>query len=109
MGPNAPEWLDGFAVEWYDSLRTSGQARWFTDSDWATAIYVARLMMESIRKPSAGLAAVVLQGCGDLLCTESSRRRVRIELAAAGEAADPDEHEGDKEAENWYTKLKAAG
>lgn len=106
-GPEAPEWLDGFAREWYDALRTSGQAIYFADSDWATAVYVGRLMMETIRHPTAGLAAVVVQACGDLLCTESSRRRVQIELDRAAGTADPDESAGDEEADNWYTKLKA--
>jgi hypothetical protein len=64
-------------------------------------------MMETIRHPTAGLAAVVVQACGDLLCTESSRRRVQIELDRAAGTADPDESAGDEEADNWYTKLKA--
>jgi hypothetical protein len=64
-------------------------------------------MMESIRKPSAGLAAVVLTGCGDLLCTEASRRRVRIELHRAAGTEDPDVTAGDEAADNWYTALKA--
>jgi hypothetical protein len=89
LGPEPPEWLDGYALEWYEALRTSGQAIYYTPGDWATAIVLARCCMQLIRKPSAVMLASFLHGCTSLGVTEGDRRRIHIELETA-KGGDPD-------------------
>lgn len=87
------------AVEWYESLATSGQARFYEPSDWATAKIIAESIsrelkpqavvvgrgqdahVEKIYQPprSASLAAW-LKGMTALLATEGDRRRAAMEL-----------------------------
>lgn len=92
LGPDVPEdlALDGLALRWYESLRTSGQAVYYTDSDWASALVVARAIQKFEERPAAGILQAVLQGMGSLLATEGDRRRMRLELERAADE-DPDE------------------
>lgn len=106
LGPEPPDWLDGFALEWYESLRTSGQAVFYTDSDWATAIFVARHLMAAIRRPSAMMLSSVMHAMADLCVTEGQRRRVRIELERSGTHADPDQRAGQESMKGWITLLQ---
>jgi hypothetical protein len=89
LGPEPPEWLDGYALEWYEAIRTSGQAIYYTPGDWATAVILARCCMQLIRKPSAVMLASFLHGCTSLGITEGDRRRIHIELETA-RGGDPD-------------------
>ena len=84
--PALPEpdgtWHD-IAVDWYLSLRESGQAAFYQASDWATARYAAELMsrlLNSDRAPNGQLVAALNSVMGSLLTTEGDRRRARIEL-----------------------------
>jgi hypothetical protein len=70
LGPEPPEWLDGYALEWYEAL-------------------LARCCMQLIRKPSAVMLASFLHGCTSLGVTEGDRRRIHIELETA-KGGDPD-------------------
>jgi hypothetical protein len=106
LGPEAPDWLDGFALEWYESLRTSGQAVFYTDSDWLTAQMVGRGVMDYIRRPAAMKLSAVMGAMGDLCVTEGQRRRVRIELERSGTYADPDVQAGVTSMQEWVSKLR---
>lgn len=79
-GPEPPEWLQGLALEWYESLRTSGQAIYYTDSDWASALIIAKAIERFESRPSAHMLTAILSGFGALAATEGDRRRLRIEL-----------------------------
>lgn len=82
LGPDAPAHLEltGLALLWYESLRTSGQSVYYTDSDWASALVLATAIQTFEERPSAGILAAILQGMGSLLATEGDRRRMRLEL-----------------------------
>ncbi|QPB09834.1 hypothetical protein CPT_Shady_081 [Streptomyces phage Shady] len=74
------------ARRWYDALAESGQSFFFEPSDWATAAYVAEAMSRNLnqgQRLSGQLFASVISAASDLLTTEGSRRRLRIELSKA--------------------------
>ena len=70
------------AVDLYEALKQSGQARWYEPSDWARA----RLLVWSLSKmldagrPSAMLLAALQKDMDALLVSEAERRRVRMEI-----------------------------
>ncbi len=70
------------AKDWFEALADSGQARFYEPSDWAVGRFVAEAMSRCLRaeRTSAQMVATVLSGASDLMSTESSRRRLRIEL-----------------------------
>jgi hypothetical protein len=71
------------AVDWYLSLRESGQAAFYEPSDWAVARYAADLMSKvlmSERGPNGQLVAALNSVMSSLLTTEGDRRRARMEL-----------------------------
>jgi hypothetical protein len=71
------------AVDWYLSLRESGQAAFYEPSDWAVARYAADLMSKvlmSERGPNGQLVAALNSVMASLLTTEGDRRRARMEL-----------------------------
>ncbi len=76
------------AKQWYESLKTSGQSQFYEPSDWWYAQYLAEAMSINLRqkgKFSAVLLATVTSGMNDLLTTEASRRRVRLEIDRSGQ------------------------
>lgn len=85
-----PNWHPA-VVRWYRSLSESGQAAWFEPSDVAAAVYTAEAMDRNLtnEKFSSMLFAAVWSAMGDLLTTEGSRRRLRIELEKG--TPEPDE------------------
>lgn len=103
-GPAAPEWLQGLARDWYESLRTSGQAIYYTDSDWTSAMIVAKAIERFESRPSAHLLTAILSGCGSLAATEGDRRRLRIELERPQDE-DPDERAGVTAIDEWQRRL----
>lgn len=76
-----PQWHT-IAFEWFESLRESGQAQFFEPSDWQAARYCAEVMSRNLNqgKFSSVLFAAVWAAMNDLLSTEASRRRVRMEI-----------------------------
>lgn len=70
------------AVDMYEALKSSGQARYFEPSDWQRA----RLMCEMVsrlllsKRLSSTLYATIQQDMNELLFTEATRRRVRMEI-----------------------------
>ena len=107
LGPEPPEWLDGIALDWYESIRISGQAVYYTPGDWLTAIVIARHIMATIRKPSAVMLASVLHGCTVLGVTEGDRRRLGIELQR-GQQADPDREHAVSRMDDYRNRLNTA-
>ncbi|GGQ07729.1 hypothetical protein BKA00_007420 [Actinomadura coerulea] len=85
---------NAIAMEWYESLASSGQARYFEPSDWQAARVVTQELgrMLNYGKPSGQLFTALWSAMGDLLSTEAARRRVRMEIdrsqPAEGEDAD---------------------
>lgn len=95
------------AKRWFQSLRESGQAKFYEPSDWATAYLIAeamsrelqpqpvgttddgKVLMASLPPKGASLSAW-LRAMTSLMVTEGDRRRLRLELQR------PDE--GDEEA-----------
>lgn len=79
-GNSEAEWAE-MAAGWYESLQVSGQALFFEQSDVMLARYVATMMSRSLRgNPNAKLVAAVLAGMTELLSSEASRRRMKLEL-----------------------------
>ena len=70
------------ATRWYQSLQRSGQAQFFEPSDVALAVYTAELMTISLsgERGAATVAGTVKTLMDDLLTSEGSRRRARLEL-----------------------------
>ena len=90
--PSASKHWHRLAREWFRSLQESGQAQFYEASDWAQAKVVAELMSRELEKdrPSAQMVQTLLGQATELLTTEGSRRRVRLELER-GEAPVEDE------------------
>jgi len=90
--PPGDETWHPIALDWYESLASSGQARFFEPSDWHYARYVANVMSRNLKqraKFSAVLFASVTSAMNDLLTTEASRRRVRMEIERGSVQAEP--------------------
>lgn len=76
-----PEWHP-IAREWFEALADSGQRLFFEPSDWAVARYVAEIMTRQLAVSGINGAtfAAIMKATEALLSTESSRRRLRLEL-----------------------------
>jgi len=79
--PADPAW-NTLAREWYEALAASGQAIFFEPSDWAAARYLAVVMTKNIeaQRFNQQLFGAVWAAMNDLMTTEGSRRRLRLEL-----------------------------
>jgi hypothetical protein len=106
LGPDAPEWLAGLARDWYEALRSSGQAVYYTDSDWASALIIAKAVERFEERPSAHMLTAILSGFGSLAATEGERRRLRIELDRV-EQQDADEEAAVAELDDWRERLSS--
>lgn len=75
------------AKAWFRSLAESGQSQFFEPSDWQAARLLAEAMSRHLKskRPSAVMFAALWSAMGDLLTTEASRRRVRIEIERTAE------------------------
>jgi hypothetical protein len=73
------------AKRWYASLAESGQAQFFEPSDWQAAQFIAGEMSDYLRskRKSAMMFSHLWSAMGELLTTEASRRRVRMEIERA--------------------------
>ena len=76
-----PEWHP-IARKLWDSLKTSGQADFYQNSDWAYAYSVCDDLSsyKNSKQRSSMMAQVIYSAMSNLLVTEADRRRVRIEL-----------------------------
>lgn len=90
--PSPSDDWHGQARRWYESLASSGQADYYEPSDWMHAQYVAHLMSEVLKgNAGAEVAKAVLSGMQELGTTESSRRRMKIEVERQLPAAKRDD------------------
>lgn len=76
------------ALDWYNSLRTSGQSKYFEPSDWQTARLAAWMMNTMLKssRPSSEVYKALGSVMADLLATEGARRRVRLEIVRKSNA-----------------------
>lgn len=90
--PDPDENWHPVALGWYRSLAESGQSVYYEPSDWATAYLLAESIhvLLSSGKFSAVLFQSIMSSMSELLVTEGSRRRVRVELER-GTGVDPDQ------------------
>lgn len=89
------------AKRWFDSLAKSGQSKFYTPSDWATAYVIAESISRELKPrpvslgedaegktvvvmhefpPRGAAIAAWLKGMTSLLATEGDRRRAQLEL-----------------------------
>lgn len=79
------------ARRFYESLRTSGEAQFYEDSDWAYAADIICTAIDAyIAKPSAAMLTAITQAMSPLLATEGERRRARLELERPTVGEEPD-------------------
>lgn len=95
------------AVDFYESLRKSGQARYFEPSDWQRARVLAWSLSKMLDtgRPSAMLLAALQKDMDALLVSEPERRRVRMEI----ERAAPDMSAEDAKVAQMARYRRAAG
>lgn len=88
--PVDPEWHP-IARDWFTSLAESGQSQFMEPSDWAAARFAAEVMTKNLASSrfSAQLFAAVWTAMNDLLTTEASRRKVRMEIERGGGQDEP--------------------
>lgn len=74
----------------YSALIASAQSKYFEDSDWAYARFTLHFADKLLKqaRPSGQVLATVHSMMSDLLVSEGSRRRFRIEIERAPEGAD---------------------
>lgn len=74
--------LHPIAVDLYESMKTSGQSKYFEPSDWQMARVLVHLLSKVLHssKPSAQMLAALTTMMSNLLLTEGDRRRVRLEV-----------------------------
>jgi hypothetical protein len=69
------------ALAWFDSLKSSGQADFYQDSDWAMAKVTADYLTRWYQNPKAMDMANILALMGRFGTTEGDRRQIlRLEL-----------------------------
>lgn len=74
------------ATNWFDSLKTSGQADYYQDSDWAMAKIIADYLTLWYERPRAMDMANIETMMSKLGTTEGARRQIlRVELEAPTE------------------------
>jgi hypothetical protein len=85
--PTLPKGTHKIARAWFRSLQASGQAAYYEPSDWAAAVVVCEQLTRLLAggKAISGPAFAAVWGAmADLLSTEGSRRRVRMEIERSG-------------------------
>ena len=72
-----------YAKQWFRSLKRSGQAQFYQESDWQEARLVCWLITQELSSPAgarAGMMDVIFSRADALMTTEGARRRLRVEL-----------------------------
>lgn len=80
--PDADESWHPLARDWYVSLAESGQAVFYEPSDWRSARVWAELLSRQLfsERMNSQIITAWAAGATELLTTEGSRRRMRLEL-----------------------------
>lgn len=89
--PRAKSTWHPIARRWFASLKASGQAQFYEQSDWGQAVVAAEILSAAWdgNRPTASLLKLWADASTELLTTEGARRRVRIELQRAPTGPDP--------------------
>lgn len=76
-----PGWHD-VIIGWYNGMREGPEAEFMTPAGWGFARYLAERESRNLQlaRPSAQTSALFVASQADLLTTEGSRRRLRVEL-----------------------------
>lgn len=95
------------ARDFYESLRISGQARWYEPSDWARARVFTMLLSDQLKtgRPSSMMYQALQRDMDALLVSEGERRRVRMEI----ERTSPDTSVMDAKVAQMARYRQAAG
>jgi hypothetical protein len=69
-------------IAWYNGMREGPEAEFLTPAGWAFCAYLAVRESRNLElaRPSAQTSALFVASQADLLTTEGSRRRLRVEL-----------------------------
>jgi hypothetical protein len=84
--PSAPPEADPgwhpVIIAWYNGMREGPEAEFLTPAGWAFCAYLAVRESRNLElaRPSAQTSALFVASQADLLTTEGSRRRLRVEL-----------------------------
>lgn len=109
------------ARRWFQSLKKSGQSRFYEESDWATAYLLAEAISRELKPqpigntedgevvyaslpPKGASLAAWLKAMSSLLVTEGDRRRARLELQAPSEV-DPQEEAAVADLDEYRKRL----
>lgn len=73
----------------YDSLKVSGQAKYFEPSDWQLARITLHLLDQQLKagRMNSQILTTIFSNFSDLLVSEGARRRMRIEIERVESAA----------------------
>jgi hypothetical protein len=82
--------------DFYESLKTSGQSKYYEPSDWQHARIVCHFLSKQLweGKPSGQMLATIHSMMTEMMVSEGARRRLRMEIAReqkAGELFDASE------------------
>lgn len=108
--PELPEGLHPLALEWYRSIAESGQSFYFEPTDWTAARYVAEAMSKNLNQDkrfSAQLFGTVWAAMADMLSTELSRRKAKLQVQRIVDGAGSDEGEKPTKIDEYKRKLGA--
>lgn len=88
--PNANRDWHPSAQRIWDSMKVSGQAAFYQQTDWAMAHFLMGEISDYLNtsKKSSMMLASLMQALTGLCLTEGERRRARIELEAPKEESD---------------------
>lgn len=80
--PEADPTWHSVIVQWYAGLREGPEAEFLTPAGWGFVRYLAERESRNLQlaRPSAQTSALFVASQADLLTTEGSRRRLRVEL-----------------------------
>jgi hypothetical protein len=78
------DYWNELAVDWFMSLRLSGQSMYYQPTDVAFAVLVAEMVHRHVSTGMNGkMMSTITRACSLLLTTESARRLAQMELAKA--------------------------
>lgn len=109
------------AKRWFQSLKQSGQSRFYEESDWALAFLLAESISRELKPqlvgttadgepifwnqpPKGASLAAWLKAMSSLLVTEGDRRRIRMELETPP-AVDPAEEAAVADLDDYRKRL----
>lgn len=127
--PDADPGWHPVALRWFESLKSSGQSRFYESSDWGLAFLLAESMSRELNDqpivvgkgpdatvemhkvpPKGASLAAWLKGMTALLVSEGDRRRAALEL----QRPQPEPRGGEEDGsvtilDSWRTRTEGAG